>query len=100
MRFEWDEGKNELNQTIHDGISFELASRVFADDFCLIYPDRIDEETGELRWHALGRVAGLATYLVVHVYREQKNGQEITRIVSARAAEKNELKRYLEQSVD
>jgi len=58
-------GQNELNQTIHDGISFELASRAFSDDFCLIYPDRIDEETGELRWHALGRVGGLAIYLVV-----------------------------------
>jgi len=37
---------HELNQTIHR-ISFESASRVFADDFCLIYPDRIDEETGD-----------------------------------------------------
>jgi uncharacterized protein (DUF4415 family) len=41
-----------------------------------------------MRWHALGRVAGLAIYLVVPVYREQEDGQEITRIVSARAAEK------------
>jgi uncharacterized DUF497 family protein len=100
MQFDWDERKNELNQAIHDGISFELASRVFADEFCLIYRDRIDEETGELRWHALGRIGGLAVYHVVHVYREQKNGKEITRILSARAAEKHEVRLYLEQAAD
>jgi uncharacterized DUF497 family protein len=98
--FDWDEGKNELNQRNHDGISFELASRVFEDADCLIYQDRPDEETGELRWHALGRIGSLAVYLVVHVYREQINGKEIIRILSARTAEKHEVRRYLEQAAD
>jgi uncharacterized protein len=51
MRFEWDERKNRANQHKH-GVSFELAARVFADEFCLVYKDRIDEKTGEQRWHA------------------------------------------------
>jgi uncharacterized DUF497 family protein len=100
MHFEWDEGKNEVNQKIHNGISFELASRVFQDNLCVIHLDRIDEETGETRWHALGRAAGLSVYLVVHTERKQENGKKITRIISARKADKSELRRYLEQATD
>jgi uncharacterized DUF497 family protein len=37
--------------------------------------------------------------LVVHVYREEHNGEEIIRIISARAAEKHELRRYQEQAI-
>jgi uncharacterized DUF497 family protein len=97
MNFQWDERKNRLNHSGH-GITFEFASRVFQDNLCLIYKDRIDEETGEVRWHALGSIGHLAIYLVVHVYREQDNGEEIIRIISARRAEKNEVRRYLEQT--
>jgi uncharacterized DUF497 family protein len=60
----------------------------------------MDAETGELRWHALGLVAGFAVYLVVHVYRGQENGEEIARIIPARQAEKHEVRRYLEQTAD
>ncbi|MGA8044019.1 MAG: BrnT family toxin [Terracidiphilus sp.] len=52
IRTEWDERKNHLNQRKH-GISFELASLIFADPDCLILTDRVDE-AGERRWHALG----------------------------------------------
>jgi uncharacterized DUF497 family protein len=38
--------------------------------------------------------------LVVHVCREEHNGEEIIRIISARAAEKHELRRYREQTTD
>jgi uncharacterized DUF497 family protein len=102
MRYEWDERKNRENQRKH-GISFELAVLVFADEDCLIGPDRVDE-AGEQRWHALGAVslepdAGLIV-VVVHVYRESEDGEEIVRIISARAAEKREVRRYQEQKVD
>jgi uncharacterized DUF497 family protein len=42
----------------------------------------------------------VAVLLVVHVYREEHNGEEIIRIISARAAEKRELRRYQEQTID
>jgi uncharacterized protein len=100
MEFEWDEEKNELNQAAHDGISFEFASRLFQDEDLLVDPNSIDPETGELRWHALGRISGLVVYFVVHVYREYTDGKEIIRIISAREAEKNEVRRYLEQATD
>jgi uncharacterized protein len=103
VRYEWDEGKNRQNQRRHDGISFELAALVFEDDHCLIGPDRVDE-TGELRWHALGAVSvepGIGdVLLVVHVYREEDDGKEIIRIISARRADKDDYRRYQEQKMD
>jgi uncharacterized DUF497 family protein len=104
MRYEWDEAKNLRNQRKHEGISFELAALVFEDERCLVCVDRIDTKTKEQRWHAIGAVqiepgAG-AMLLVVHVYREDDHGEEIIRIVSARAAEKHEIRRYQEQEMD
>jgi uncharacterized DUF497 family protein len=42
----------------------------------------------------------VAVLLVVHVYREEHNGEEIIRIISAGAAEKRELRKYQEQTID
>ena len=103
MRYEWDEAKNRRNQRLHGGISFELAALVFEDECCLIGPDRIDE-TGEQRWHAIGEVRiepeGAAVLLVVHAYREDCYGEQVIRIISARRAEKHEIRRYQEQEMD
>ena len=104
MRYEWDEAKNKRNRRKHGGISFELAVLVFDDERCLVYPDRIDRETKEQRWHALGAAriepgAG-AVLLVVHTYREDQYGDEVIRIISARGAEKHEVRRYQEQTMD
>ncbi len=95
MRFEWDENKNRLNQKIHDGVDFDLASRVFADENFLIEADRVAD--GEERWHAIGRVGDLLVLTVVHTQKEL-NGQEIIRIISAREANKQELRRYFQQA--
>ena len=98
MRYEWDEAKNRQNQQKHEGISFELATLVFEDERCLVGRDRTDE-TGEQRWHAIGaaRVGSkAAVLLVVHAYREDFHGEEIIRIISARRAEKHEIRRYEE----
>jgi uncharacterized DUF497 family protein len=65
-------------------------------------PDHVDE-TGEHRWHAIGLSQiepGLAAILlVVHVYREHHDGEEIIRILSARKADKLEVRRYQEQKM-
>ena len=103
VRYEWDERKNTLNQRKHGGISFELATLVFDDEHCLIGLDRVDE-AGEQRWHALGAVSGeseiAVVLLVVHLVREDCDGEEIIRIISARAADCDELRRYQKQEMD
>ena len=103
MRYEWSEAKNLLNQQKHGGVSFELATLVFEDEHCLIDPDRIDE-TGEQRWHAAGAAKiepeGSVVLLVVHAYRETNHGEEIIRIISARKAQKHDVRRYQEQAMD
>ena len=102
MYFEWDDEKNRLNRRKH-GISFEMAALIFEDERCVVRLDRVDN-AGEQRWHALGTACIepeiAAVLLVVHVYREEINGEEIIRIISARRAEKNELQRYQGQEME
>jgi uncharacterized DUF497 family protein len=92
------------NRGKHDGISFELATLVVEDEHCLVYLERADSKTQEQRWHAIGEVRmeprGGAVLLVVHAYRGDNHGEEIVRIISARAAEKHEIRRYQEQAMD
>jgi uncharacterized DUF497 family protein len=103
MRYEWDERKNRQNQRKHDGISFELAVLAFEDQNCIVERDRMDA-SGEQRWHATGtaRITPdvAAVLLVVHAYREESDGEEIIRIISARRAEKHEIRRYREQAME
>jgi hypothetical protein len=103
VRYEWDEQKNRRNQRKHAGISFEMAALVFEDERCLVGLDHVDE-IGEQRWHAIGtaRIEPeiAAVLLVVHAYREDCHGEEIIRIISARRAEKHEIRRYQEQAMD
>jgi uncharacterized DUF497 family protein len=104
VRYVWDEAKNLRNQRKHGGISFELAVLVFEDERCLVSADRIDRITRERRWHAVGAArigrGAAAVLLGVHAYREDHSGEEIVRIISARAAEKHEIRRDQEQTVD
>ena len=101
--FEWDEAKNRRNQRKHGGISFQLAALVFEDEFCLVDMDHTDE-TGEQRWHAIGSASveseAAVVLLVVHAYRECQHGKEIIRIISARKADKHDVRRYQEQKMD
>jgi|HubBroStandDraft_1064217.scaffolds.fasta_scaffold424650_3 uncharacterized DUF497 family protein len=97
MRFEWDDEKNRLNQRKHDGLAFESAALIFNDPFAIFLKDRI--VAGEQRWHAIGSASG-AVLLVVHLYRTeaQNDEEEITRIISARQANKRERRIYLRQT--
>jgi uncharacterized DUF497 family protein len=98
IRFEWDPAKAAGNLRKH-GVSFETAMRVFADPFALTDQDRI--EGGERRWQTLGMVAGRVLLLVAHTIRdEDEDGQpiEIIRIISARAADRKERRRYEQEA--
>jgi uncharacterized DUF497 family protein len=100
LRYEWAEEKNRQNQRKHGGISFEMAALVFDDPRCLVGLDRRDD-AGEQRWHGIGAIqidsSAPAVLLVVHAYREDRHGEEVIRIISARRAETHEIRRYQEQ---
>ena len=80
-------------------MSFEIAVRAFADPFALSEQDRIED--GEARWQTLGMVEGRVLLLVAHTYRdEDEDGEaiEVIRIISARAADRRERRRYEQET--
>ncbi len=91
IRFEWDPVKARINQLKHR-VSFDDAMHVFEDPYALFEQDRIDE-TGELRWRALGLTEGVAVLVVAHTIREEREA-EVVRLISARRATREERHRY------
>ena len=94
-------------RTSRIGVSMESVSiwrfLSLTDEHRVIELNRVDEY-GERRWHAIGAISiepefGLVV-VVVHVYREDHDGEEIIRIIGARAASKSDVRRYREQEVD
>ena len=90
MEFEWDEDKNRSNKAKH-GLSFEVAVEVFDDPYELTEFDQFID--GEERWKTLGMGQFRPVLVVIHVERSRYDAT-ITRIISARAANKDERKRY------
>ncbi len=89
MAYEWSSDKNIANIKKH-GISFETATYVFDDPYCVEIYDfqhSIDEE----RYISIGKVGDII--FVVYTYR----GENI-RIISARPATKLERRLYYEQN--
>jgi len=88
MKFEWDEAKNRLNKVKH-GVSFEVATRVFADPRRI---ERYDEGHSDVedRWMTIGIVYPV---ILVVIYTERQNG-ECFRLISARQANEKEQRAY------
>jgi uncharacterized DUF497 family protein len=92
MRFEWDEQKNRQSLRKHD-VRFETAMLVFDDPYALTQRDFASED--EERWITIGAIGPGSILLVVHTFYEEQ-GEEIIRIISARAAESHERRAYEE----
>ena len=88
MHFEWDDAKNRANIRKH-GIDFQDAVDIFNHPLLTRMDQRTDYE--EERWIALGRIQFITG---VVVYTERVG--DITRIISARKATKQEARRYEE----
>ena len=84
--------KARTNQRKH-GVTFEEAVNAFDDPQALVERDRTGDETGELRWRALGLVGGVVLLLVAHAVREEDQ-DEVIRLISARRATRKERIRY------
>lgn len=92
MKFEWDERKNQENIKKH-GISFESAAYIFSDkDAISIFDEEHSDD--EDRWITIGRIRNSTIVLVIHTER-LRNHFEFIRIISARKANKAEIKEYL-----
>lgn len=94
LRFEWDSAKAASNLHKH-GVSFETAVRVFSDPQALLQLERIAD--GEERWRTVGRIEDHLILVVIHVVREDDEGETI-RIISARRADRRERRRYEEEN--
>ncbi|MGI9101257.1 MAG: BrnT family toxin [Terriglobales bacterium] len=92
MRYEWGEDKNEKNRSKH-GVSFVTATLVFDDPYALTKPDFAHDEEEE-RFLTLGAIGPGAILLVVHTSLENSGGEEVIRMISARAATSREKKDY------
>jgi len=90
-RITWDEAKNAENKLKH-GVDFEVAQYVFSDPLRIWWPDRSKNNTsGEDRWQTIGKVGEI--FFVAYTEQE-KGATNITRIISARKAEKHERRSY------
>ena len=86
MRFEWDEAKNQINIRKH-GIDFNDAIDIFNHPLLTMLDDR--EDYGEERWVSIG---WLHAIVGVVVYTERCG--DVIRIISARKATRQEVRRY------
>ncbi len=90
MRYEWDFSKEKINIKKHH-VSFEDAKEAL--NFGLVVVLKEDSHSGEERYVYLGMCKKLNVLVVVVAFP----GEEITRIISARKANKRERLFYEEQ---
>ncbi len=88
MIFEWDENKEKINIAKH-GLDFSTAALVFCDQDRLEWFDELHSDNEE-RYITIGEINGIAIVLMV-VYTERG---EVTRLISARKATKQERRMY------
>ena len=88
MTFEWDPNKEKYNIENHDGITFSMAARVFSDRKRIEKYDALHSSLDEDRWN----VIGIVEKVLFVVYTEVSDDR--VRIISARAAEKEEIDEY------
>ena len=89
LRFSWDNNKSRKNLKKH-AVSFEEAQTVFYDDNARMITDP-EHSYDEERFILLGLSGKLRILIVVHCSREKDS---LIRIISARKANKREIKIY------
>jgi uncharacterized protein len=92
VRYTWDEAKNQRNLIKHR-VRFETAALAFDDPYAVTQRDESSDE--EERWITFGAIGQGAILVVVHTCFEAE-GEDGTRIISARAAESRERRIYEE----
>ena len=94
FQFEWDEVKAAANLRKH-GVSFELASTVFADPRLITLADLEHSEVEE-RWFSIGCANNGAMVSIVYLWSEADPATTKVRLISARVATQTEIRHYEE----
>jgi len=92
MEFEWDENKNKINKKKH-GLSFLEAANVFLDPRKIIKQDLEHSTLDEEREIVIGRIKEI---VIIFVSYTDRSG--VTRIISARPAEQEEIDEYYREN--
>ena len=90
--FDWDPKKAWSNLKKHR-VSFRLATSVFRDPLALTIFDE-DHSTDEERWVSIGRAESGQTLVVIHVSEWTSRTEIKVRLISARKADRDELRDY------
>ena len=88
MTFEWDSDKEKYNIKKHDGITFRMAAKVFSDKKRIEKYDAFHSSFNEDRWNVIGMVEKVLFVVYTEITSDR------IRIISARAAEKEEIDEY------
>ena len=98
--FEWDAAKERLNLAKHK-ISFDLAAEILGDEEADIYHiDEFDEthSAGEDRYVTMGSHPSDRSIILIDCWTDRStDSRQITRILSARRADRHERKRYAKE---
>jgi uncharacterized DUF497 family protein len=86
MSYQWDKNKAEENLRKH-GVDFADAVMALEDENALTIEDTDHDEQ---RFKTLGMGPYLSVLYVVHAYRDN----DVIRIISARKADKTQIKQY------
>lgn len=92
--FEWDPPKARENLRKHR-VSFERAATVFLDANQISVPDE-EHDQDEERYVTLSIDSTGIVLVVVHTFRETSLSESSIRIISARKANRAEIKQYQE----
>lgn len=95
-RFDWDRKKSIANHRKH-GVSFRLATSVFRDPLLLTVYDE-DHSDLEERWVTIGKAENGQYLVVIHTFQHITTEVVTVRIISARTANRYEIRDYEEGS--
>jgi uncharacterized protein len=93
--FEWDPVKAGVNKKKHK-VVFETAASIFKDPNILTIPDLKHSNTEE-RWLSVGIAENGSILIIHHTFAQITEDTINIRIISARKANANEKKQYLEE---
>lgn len=90
--FDWDDNKAAINLGKH-GVDFREAMTVMLDRLAMTFFDA-EHSLDEERWISVGRSSEGSLLLAVHTFTATGPSSALVRIISARAATRNERQQY------